>query len=152
MAAGLGMTPSDAHWRNVALALALSIGLSIPAFIAFGLTIGLITGLVVLVAPLYVLALQMGTAALVVSLCLWRRRYGLARVAGTLLLLAPEVSFVGWYLRERHRCAVAVDPKACFAYLDGSPLLIAFLVMSSVASLIVCGVLWHIVARAATPE
>jgi hypothetical protein len=79
----------DERWLKVAQGLALVVGLSIPAFIGFGLTIGLITGLVVLVAPFYVLGFQMGLTALVVSLCLWRRRYGVARVLGTPLVLVP---------------------------------------------------------------
>jgi hypothetical protein len=152
------MSPSEASmsvaghepWRKVALGLALAIGLSIPTFIVFGLTIGLITGLVVLVAPLYVLALQMGIAALVVALCLWRRRYGLARLLGMPLVIVPEVLFAGWYLRERHRCVVAADPRACFAYLDGSPLLMAFVLLASIVSLVMCGMLWYVVAQAAT--
>src|SRR5688572_14585728 len=130
------------RWRKVAQGLALAIGISIPAFVVFGLTIGLITGCVVLVAPLYVLGFQMGLAALVVSLCLSRRRHGLALLLGTPLLLVPEVLFAGWYVRERHRCAIAADPQACFAYLDGSPLLMAFVILAAIVSLVACAALW----------
>jgi hypothetical protein len=92
----------------------------------------------------------MGIAALVVSLCLWRRRYGWARLLGTPLAIGPEVLFAGWYVRERHRCTLAADPQACFAYLDGSPLLTAFVLLSAIVSLVTCAALWWVVARAST--
>lgn len=141
---------TDPRWLKSAKWLALLAGISVPIFIFFGLTIGLITGLVVVLAPVYALALQMGIAGIAVSLCLWRRSYVLARAVGLVLVVVPELGFAGWYVRARILCGQAPDPRACLEYLDGSPLLRVLVVVGLLASGLGSVVLWRTVSKAKT--
>jgi hypothetical protein len=90
---------------------------------SIALTFGLISGLVVLMAPVYPLLLQAVFTTMVASLCLWRGRPWLALVLGVPLVVLPQLVVLCWYGWELYACQVAPDPDACFAYLNGSPLL-----------------------------
>jgi len=95
---------------------------SIP-YLLFTCTVGLISGLIVVLVPFYALCAQSVAVVVVVSLCAARQRFVLARGAGIFLSGTPGLGLVSWYVREWRECADLDDPAACFAYLNGGPLM-----------------------------
>lgn len=101
---------------------------------AFALTFGLISGLVVLLAPLWPLLAQALVLGVVLSLGAWLRWERLAAGAALLIAGLPAASVVGWYAWELWSCETAADPAACYAYLNGSPLLPALVGLTAVVA------------------
>jgi hypothetical protein len=110
------------------------------------LTFGLISGLVVIMAPAYPLLVQAALATIVVNLCLWRRAPTLALVLGLPVVTLPQVGVSAWYAWEWWACEQAIDPAACFAYLNGSVLLPIAVGVAIAVSLVEVAILFAAVA------
>lgn len=102
-------------------AIAVSVG-SVPYLLAT-FSFGLISGLIVVMLPGYACLFIVALLVIVVSLCLARRWYGLARFTGASVALMPGGGLAGWYISELVFCERGADKAACLNYLNGSPLL-----------------------------
>ena len=90
---------------------------------AIALSVGVLTGLVLLLGPAYPFLMSPVLAVFLTSLCWWRGWRWAGFGLGLVVLVAPAAVVSGVYAREWHACTVAADPDACFAYLNGSPVL-----------------------------
>lgn len=130
-------TPSPRRPFFGTLAAGLSLLLLVGSVIwwAFALTFGLISGLVVLMAPLWPLLAQALVLGVVLSLGAWLRWERLAALVGLAVVGLPASGVVGWYGWQLWQCESAADPDACYAYLNGSPLLPALVGLTAVVAL-----------------
>ncbi|MEZ5116749.1 MAG: hypothetical protein R2737_10815 [Candidatus Nanopelagicales bacterium] len=145
-----GITPRA--WLRTALLAALGLLVITPLAVAFGITFGLISGLIVLMIPAYVVLVWLVATTVTVALCMWREHPALARALGTVVALGPAVTAVVLYARASLNCRGAVDERACYDYLNGSPLLPILVGLSVVVALAAAVAVWAATAaRRASP-
>jgi hypothetical protein len=130
------------QWLTAAGWIVLAWVVATPVVGVISLTIGLVTGLVVVLVPMYLLFSWMCLVAVAVCLAQGRGHRMLARMSAALLGPVPGLLVVAAYVRARQQCSVDPDPAGCFAYLDGSPLLVVLIVAVALTGLLAFVVAW----------